>query len=399
MLRSLAHEPDRRYQQASDVKSDVEDVGRSPAPTSVDRLSEDAGRDLTHMKWCLAPVCSVIGAIGLVYLGEGMPEIRLGNDVWIPMTLILSGIAMAAFLMFRAAFRSKRREWKLVVIVMQSLLGLAGVFAIVQVAGGGDGFISAAALVLTVYSAMYAVLLVAQITSPTPVPDQLPLRRRGDSALLWVSFAVLLAIAGAFPEVLASYYLDIEVIDLEAAPIESNPPLPPVESLVLEEPVGSTELLPIPTPVAAAVADPRTSNLHEAAEVGALLEAAKHLASGADLHAPNREGLTPLMSAARSGQWQLAGWLLAIGARPDSQDKTGRTALMHAVENELSVARQKSRAAEVMLEVARLILEHEGSRKLLLSELSDLLETEVPDLTGPGKVVTQPIRWKLDRSG
>ncbi|WP_143532744.1 ankyrin repeat domain-containing protein [Saccharothrix sp. ALI-22-I] len=55
------------------------------------------------------------------------------------------------------------------------------------------------------------------------------------------------------------------------------------------------------------------------------------LAHGADANHKNRDGVTPLVRAAMSGQWRVVEALLHAGARLDERDVDGRTALHHAV--------------------------------------------------------------------
>lgn len=69
-----------------------------------------------------------------------------------------------------------------------------------------------------------------------------------------------------------------------------------------------------------APASPGASN----SAINALKMLAEH---GADLNAPNKQGATPLINAARSGSNPLVKALLELGANPDAKDSTGKTAL------------------------------------------------------------------------
>jgi ankyrin repeat protein len=55
------------------------------------------------------------------------------------------------------------------------------------------------------------------------------------------------------------------------------------------------------------------------------------LATGADVHHRDRNGVTALAEAARCGSWQAVTVLVEAGSRPDERDGEGRTALHHAV--------------------------------------------------------------------
>lgn len=55
------------------------------------------------------------------------------------------------------------------------------------------------------------------------------------------------------------------------------------------------------------------------------------LSSGADIEGATQEGVTPLMKAARAGEWELVSLLLIHDASKVAQDHKGNTALHHAV--------------------------------------------------------------------
>ena len=62
------------------------------------------------------------------------------------------------------------------------------------------------------------------------------------------------------------------------------------------------------------------------------------IAHGADVHAVNSEGMTPLLWAANAGHTGAVNALIAAGADVDSSNMWGSTALMHAVrENHIPV--------------------------------------------------------------
>ena len=56
------------------------------------------------------------------------------------------------------------------------------------------------------------------------------------------------------------------------------------------------------------------------------------MASGARLEGRNEKGLTPLLSQATVGNLEMVDALLKIGAKIDARDRTGRTALLRAVD-------------------------------------------------------------------
>jgi ankyrin repeat protein len=80
--------------------------------------------------------------------------------------------------------------------------------------------------------------------------------------------------------------------------------------------------------------DPMDRNpLHYAALNDDVAAARRVIASGADVNAPDRSGMTALHFAAQAGSLQVARLLLESGARVDDQDRNGNTALFTAVFN------------------------------------------------------------------
>jgi ankyrin repeat protein len=85
-----------------------------------------------------------------------------------------------------------------------------------------------------------------------------------------------------------------------------------------------------------------------AACIPALVEA------GADINAPDQDGITPLLSAIINGHYDAAGLLLEKGADPNLADRTGRTPLYSAVDFHTMPASNRPSPKEIDNEITSL---------------------------------------------
>jgi serine/threonine protein kinase/ankyrin repeat protein len=323
VLRSLAREPERRYQQVSEVKTDVESISQtnphlsstSQVPVSLETQNgpadpyvkqadvnsgADEGRDPTHMKWSLVPVLGVVGVSIFSFVADGAiwrPHwLVYVADSWVPLTLLWCGDGLAAFFAFRFAYRSSRLEWKLAAFVL-TLISLLGV--------------------------VYAVLLLGQILRRHETGYQ-PRRHRSDSAVGWIlAYLLFFAVPGIWRELALSQ--DSGMDELGSSDRGGAENRKPPNLLSADRNPGQTLLTNPQLLIASAEGD---------------VERAKNLLQeGADPDTVSRadgqpvSGRTPLIIAAAGGHAPLAALLLMQGADPSLQDIDGHTALMLAAEN------------------------------------------------------------------
>jgi ankyrin repeat protein len=88
--------------------------------------------------------------------------------------------------------------------------------------------------------------------------------------------------------------------------------------------------------------------------------------------------------------------MMMFGAMPDLQDNTGRTALMHAIENDISDERQKGRTAEIMLSFGRMNPMHQDAYEMIKADAREVFDFIAPETRGQGRIVLNPIRHELD---
>jgi ankyrin repeat protein/predicted Ser/Thr protein kinase len=427
VLRSLAREPERRYQQVSEVKTDVEavthgepSVHQAPAlrdessyrgqPATGLRQDTDgldtrspataAHRDFTHMNWSLLPVAAVVAVTLMMWFGEGIPwnASRLRRetfDIWIPVTLVLSGIAVVTFLLFRTGFRTTRFEWKVSATLLLLMIVLAGVASAMQMGGGGDAFVSLTAVVLGLFALAYAGLLIGQmvrwLSGDRDVPGSAA-PARGDSTIRWLCIYLLLFSGPAIASLLMVTFEPVDAPDLVASLPPDMEPLAapgPLQPSVRSDQLSNSA----PVPEHATTLPART--LHAAAAAGLHERVKEIISGGCNINAKDDMGMTPLMKAADAGQWRIAGLMLAFGAAPILQDNSGRTALMHAVENDISVERQKGKTAEYILGFGRDLPEFAQELELLRADCRDVFDVMAPEIRGQGEVVLNPIRQSL----
>ena len=262
------------------------------------------------------------------------------------MTLVLSGIAVAAFLLFRTGFRSTRFEWKLTATLLLLVIVLAGFSSAMHMGGGGDAFVSLTAVVLGLFALVYTGLLSGQmIRWLSGDRDQtiVDTSTRSDSTIRWLCMYMLLfsgpAIASLLVVASATGYQPV----LETSPADSEPQL-----LLsgLPEPSLPVAGLPDRTPARSVTVEIADTDLHGLAAAGLHDRVKAILARGIDVNARDPHGMTPLMTAADAGEWRAAGLLMMFGALRDLQDDTGRTALMYAIENDMIEERHKGKTAE-----------------------------------------------------
>ena len=105
--------------------------------------------------------------------------------------------------------------------------------------------------------------------------------------------------------------------------------------------------------------------------------------AGADINAPDQDGITPLLSSIINGHYDIANVLLENGANPNIADRTGRTPLYSAVDDHTMPASNRPSPKEIDNETTSLDLV-----KTLVAKGADinaLLKQQ------------QPYRTKLDR--
>jgi uncharacterized protein len=76
-----------------------------------------------------------------------------------------------------------------------------------------------------------------------------------------------------------------------------------------------------------------TPDLDRAAKTGDVDAVTRALEAGADLHAADAHGITPLMAAVRAGRANVAALLIERGAQVRARDRRGFTALHYASQN------------------------------------------------------------------
>ncbi len=115
-----------------------------------------------------------------------------------------------------------------------------------------------------------------------------------------------------------------------AEPVAQPEPEPPVE-LVQGRTEGGEDGQPaIEAPPAET---PRVLTLVEAADQGDVARLRMILSAGADVNAPDAQGMTLLMRAASQGHLEAVFVLLDFGADPAMKDAQGKTAADHAVDH------------------------------------------------------------------
>lgn len=77
---------------------------------------------------------------------------------------------------------------------------------------------------------------------------------------------------------------------------------------------------------------------------------------GADVNAPDQDGITPLLSSIINGHYDVANMLLENGANPDLADRTGRTPLYSAVDDHTMPASNRPSPKEIDNETSSLDL-------------------------------------------
>jgi ankyrin repeat protein len=105
--------------------------------------------------------------------------------------------------------------------------------------------------------------------------------------------------------------------------------------------------------------------------------------AGADINAPDQDGITPLLSAMINGHYDVANVLLENGANPNIADRTGRTPLYSAVDDHTMPASNRPSPKEIDNETTSL-------------DLVKTLVAKGADINAQLKQ-QQPYRTKLDR--
>jgi len=105
--------------------------------------------------------------------------------------------------------------------------------------------------------------------------------------------------------------------------------------------------------------------------------------AGADINAPDQDGITPLLSAMINGHYDVANILLENGANPNIADRTGRTPLYSAVDDHTMPASNRPSPKEIDNETTSL-------------DLVKTLIAKGADINAQLKQ-QQPYRTKLDR--
>jgi ankyrin repeat protein len=105
--------------------------------------------------------------------------------------------------------------------------------------------------------------------------------------------------------------------------------------------------------------------------------------AGADINAPDQDGITPLLSAMINGHYDVANVLLENGANPNIADRTGRTPLYSAVDDHTMPASNRPSPKEIDNETTSLDLV-----KTLVAKGADI-NVQLKQ--------QQPYRTKLDR--
>jgi uncharacterized protein len=105
--------------------------------------------------------------------------------------------------------------------------------------------------------------------------------------------------------------------------------------------------------------------------------------AGADINAPDQDGITPLLSAMINGHYDVANVLLENGANPNIADRTGRTPLYSAVDDHTMPASNRPSPKEIDNETTSL-------------DLVKTLVAKGADVNAQLKQ-QQPYRTKLDR--
>ena len=296
-------------------------------------------RDITHMKWSVLPVAAVVAVASLMWLGEGIPNStrRLWGEtfgIWIPMTLILCGVAIASFVLFRLAYRSIRLEWKLVAAALNAVFVLMGLGSVLQHGGGGDAFVSLTSLVIAFFALVYSMLLVGQMIRWLSGDRHEPAAPvRGDSTFRWLCIYALLFI---WPGLAVLWVASLEAQNVRE--LVANTEADTQQASVAA--VGNLRL-PAPAPILDSE-EPNADLMRIRAAGGEVTRLRELLDLDVPVDIKDAEGRTALMAAAENGQLRAMLFLIMNGADEQAKDKFGRTPLMHAAEA------GKTRAVELL---------------------------------------------------
>lgn len=422
VLRSLAREPDRRYQQASKMKSDVDDVVSSYGhptvtadPVAVSPPGRRAGSKPRFSRMAIAGAVMFSGVliapalVGIQLVASGN---RLLEDYYPAMAVgggiaILSGIAsticglIAVITIRNSGGTISGAVFAVSVLIAFPLLVINGIILGLSLYffNSGLGMNFAMSLWLAVMqSALIGGWLSSDITkrvwaaatsgthrtpadtgeSPTPRAE----RATGRSLL---QYALLLGIllGGSWLIYLGyrDYLLPSIAEDLDVPVVEPQRVVAPEPDWQGEVKVASV---------------PSRDGLHATAAAGLHERVKEFIARGVDRNTRDAAGQTPLMKAADAGEWRIAGLLLAFGALPDLQDDTGRTALMHAIENSFFEERQKGKTAETLLRLGRADPSQRGDVELIKADALEVFDALKPETRGQGRVVLNPVSFDLD---